>query len=80
MSRSQGLADESRRSPGAFREVRFEYSTDFPVVLSQLKIALLASTYQAGKLAVIGTRDGKETFEFHHVMVRFLTSLLHYPP
>ena len=47
--------------------MRFEYSPDFPVVLSQLKISLLVSTYQAGKLAVIGTRDGKVTFKFHHL-------------
>lgn len=58
---------EPQTSPAEYREVRFEYSADFPIVLSQLKISLLVSTYQAGKLAVIGTRDGKVTFEFHHL-------------
>ncbi len=51
----------------AYREVRFEYSADLPTILSQLNISLLVSTYQAGKLAVIGTRQGKVTFEFHQL-------------
>lgn len=59
--------NEPQSSPAEYREVRFEYSADFPVVLSQLKISLLVSTYQAGKLAVIGTHDGKVTFDFHQL-------------
>lgn len=54
-------------TPEKYREVRFEYSADFPEVLSRLNISLLVSTYQAGKLAVIGTRDGQATFEFHNL-------------
>ena len=69
---STSLFDEVRSaiappSSAEYREVRFEYSADFPVVLSQLKVSLLVSTYQAGKLAVIGTGEGKVTFEFHHL-------------
>lgn len=52
-------------APCGYREVRFDYSADLPVILSTLHVSLLVSTYQAGKVVVVGTRDGKVTFEFH---------------
>ena len=45
------IADEKRP---VRREVRFEYSREFPAILEHLNAALLVSTYQAGKLAVVG--------------------------
>jgi uncharacterized protein (TIGR03032 family) len=48
------------------REVRFEYSREFPRVLEHLGAGLLISTYQAGKLAVVGTHQGQLTFAFHN--------------
>lgn len=49
------------------REVRFEYTAEFPRVLDRLHAALLISTYQAGKLCVVGVRDGRLTFSFHNL-------------
>src|SRR4051794_21162612 len=48
------------------REVRYEYSPGFAGILSGLRTSLLVSTYQAGKLVVVGVRDGKLTFSFHN--------------
>ena len=48
------------------REVRFEYSQEFPLILQRLKVSLLVSTYQAGKLAVVGVHDGQVRFAFHN--------------
>ena len=49
----------------ALRAVRFEYTPEFPRVLESLDTALLVSTYQAGKLLVIGVEAGRLTFAFH---------------
>jgi len=46
-------------------EVRFEYTPEFPRVLESLGSTLLVSTYQAGKLLVIGVHAGQLTFAFH---------------
>jgi protein O-GlcNAc transferase len=52
------------QTPG-MREVRFEYTREFPLVLEHLHAALAVSTYQAGKLVVIGVHGGQLTFAFH---------------
>jgi protein O-GlcNAc transferase len=57
-----GTMDETRSH---LREVRFGYSQEFPRVLEQLNAALLISTYQAGRLVVVGLHEGKLTFSFH---------------
>jgi hypothetical protein len=50
---------EAGREPTAaapgLREARYRYSASFPEVLQQAGCSLLVSTYQAGKLAAIGT-------------------------
>ncbi|MGL4550306.1 MAG: TIGR03032 family protein [Gemmataceae bacterium] len=46
-------------------EVRYEHSPGFPALLSELGVSLLVSTYQAGKLLVLGTREGRLTTSFH---------------
>lgn len=48
------------------REIRFEHSSDLARVLADLNGSLLISTYQAGKLAVIGTSDEKLSLSFHN--------------
>ena len=39
------------------REINFEHSPDFVNILRETGISLLVSTYQAGKLVVLGTND-----------------------
>ena len=46
-------------------EVQFEHTPNFAHVLEQLQVTLLVSTYQAGKLLVIGSHAGKLSFAFH---------------
>ena len=48
------------------REVRFEHSQDFAQVLARLNASLLISTYQAGKLAMLGSRGEKLKLSFHN--------------
>lgn len=48
-----------------FRDVDYRHSRNLPQLLAELHASLLISTYQAGKLAVIGARDGKLAIEFH---------------
>lgn len=45
----------------AVTEVRFEHSRDFPDILAQLGVSLLVSTYQAGKVLVIGADPSTPT-------------------
>jgi uncharacterized protein (TIGR03032 family) len=48
------------------REVRHEYSPGFPSILAGLGASLVVSTYQAGKVVVVGAREGKLTLSFHN--------------
>lgn len=50
-----------------YREVRFEHSRDFPGILAQLGVSLLISTYQAGKVIVLGAVDDKLALSFHNL-------------
>jgi uncharacterized protein (TIGR03032 family) len=53
------------------REMRHEYTRSLPSLLSQLGISLLVSTYQAGKVVVVGVAEGELTLSYHnfeHVM------------
>lgn len=47
------------------REVRYEYSPQFPAVLAELRSSLLVSTYQAGKLGVFFAHHGQLQMAFH---------------
>ena len=40
-------------------EVRFEYTAQFPAILEHLKASVLVTTYQAGKLFVLGGHAGR---------------------
>src|SRR5262245_11243254 len=48
------------------REVRHEYTHSLPPLLSQLGVSLLVSTYQAGKVAVVGVADGELALSYHN--------------
>ncbi|MDA1165404.1 MAG: TIGR03032 family protein [Planctomycetota bacterium] len=47
--------------------VKYEYSPDFPGILKHLGASLALSTYQAGKVAVIGVQDDALQFSFHNL-------------
>lgn len=49
-----------------FQEFRFEHSPMFLEILQHCRCSLLVSTYQAGKLAVIGAHQGKLEVSLHH--------------
>jgi uncharacterized protein (TIGR03032 family) len=52
-------------APASAREVRYEHSLNLAPLLEHLRVTLLVSTYQAGKLVLVGARDGKPEFSFH---------------
>ena len=45
--------------------VEYEHSTNLPGVLQQLNLSVLISTYQAGKLVVVGSSNNTPAFSFH---------------
>lgn len=42
----------------------FEYTPNLPSLLERLRLSLFVSTYQAGKLVVVGARNGELVFSF----------------
>ena len=48
------------------REVRYEYSLNLAPILKRFALSLLVSTYQAGKLGVIGVDGETLRFSFHN--------------
>src|SRR5262249_2385368 len=57
---------EGRADP-AQREVRYEYSLNLAPLLTQLGAALVVSTYQAGKLVVVGgAPQGEPALSLHN--------------
>ena len=57
--------DPSSANQTSMREVRFEHSPQFPAILERLRVSVLVSTYQSGKLLVIGCDAGRLNFAFH---------------
>jgi uncharacterized protein (TIGR03032 family) len=55
-----------RATDRAMREVRYEFADNLPGLLEHLGISVLISTYQAGKLAVIGGARGDLDLTFHN--------------
>jgi uncharacterized protein (TIGR03032 family) len=53
-------------SAPATREIRHEYARSLPPLLSQLGVFLLVSTYQAGKVAVVGVADDEFALSYHN--------------
>ncbi len=54
----------SGRTP-ALTPVRYEHTHSFPGLLERLRVCLLVSTYQAGKLLVLGAPQGALACTFH---------------
>jgi uncharacterized protein (TIGR03032 family) len=48
------------------REVRHEYTRNWPRILEHLGASLLVSTYQAGKVVVVGTGPGGLELSYHN--------------
>src|SRR5262245_57954114 len=52
--------------PSTTREVRFEFSPAFASLLEKLRVSLLVSTYQAGKLVAVSANQGGLSMSFHN--------------
>ncbi|HUT93241.1 MAG TPA: TIGR03032 family protein [Thermoguttaceae bacterium] len=64
---SPDVNDPSPAASGpADREVRYEHSRNIAPLLSRLRASLLVSTYQAGKLVVVGARQDTLSLAFHN--------------
>lgn len=59
-------APQDRDAATAYREVRYEYSLNLVPLLTRLGASLLVSTYQAGKLGVVGVHQGKLALSLHN--------------
>ncbi|MCC6508523.1 MAG: TIGR03032 family protein [Pirellulaceae bacterium] len=51
-------------SEPTLREVRYEYTPRLPEILTHLRASILVTTYQAGKLLVLGAHENKLTISF----------------
>lgn len=61
----RGSLASSDASGSRMQELRYTHSENLADLLSQLRITLLISTYQAGKVVVVGVHDGQLTFSLH---------------
>jgi uncharacterized protein (TIGR03032 family) len=69
IARSHQPRDAAVATPAAephMREVRHEYSRAFPSLLGQLGVSLVVSTYQAGKVVLVGAHQGELTLTYHN--------------
>ena len=57
---------DAPRPDDAQREVRYEHTREFPRILAQQRISVLVSTYQAGKLVVLGSHENRLSLSFHN--------------
>lgn len=55
---------ESDSASRAVREVRYEHTPNLPEILAHAGVSLLVTTYQAGKLLVLGSHAGRLTIAF----------------
>ena len=56
--------DDDEVTQPKMREVRYEYTPRLPEILTHLNASILVTTYQAGKLLVLGAHEGKLTISF----------------
>jgi uncharacterized protein (TIGR03032 family) len=54
------------KSKDSVREVRYESTNNFAPILAHLGVSVVVSTYQAGKLVVLGTQAGALSLDFHN--------------
>ena len=57
---------QEQKNSQPMREIRHEYTRSLPPLLSQLGVSLLVSTYQAGKVVVVGIADGELALSYHN--------------
>ena len=65
MSESYGDLEPQSQTLSS-REVRFEHAKNLAATLSRAGMSILISTYQAGKIAVLGACDGVLDLSFHN--------------
>jgi len=58
------IADEESSGADRVLEVRYEFTPVLADILSHLKASLMVTTYQAGKLLVLGVHDGQLKISF----------------
>ncbi len=56
--------DNAEAQDSQLRAVRFEYSPPLPSILTHINASILITTYQAGKLLVLGAHEGKLKISF----------------
>ena len=61
-----GAAPPERAGAPPTREIRHEYTRSLPPLLNQLGVSLLVSTYQAGKVVVVGVARDELTLSYHN--------------
>src|SRR6187401_1127761 len=61
-----GVSPREQKNVAPTREVRHEYTHSLPPLLAQLGVSLLVSTYQAGKVVVVGVAQGELTLSYHN--------------
>ncbi len=59
-------AQDPSAPEAAYREIRFRHSRDFARILAESGASLLVSTYQAGKLVVVGTGESGLHLSMHN--------------
>jgi len=62
---SNAIGQEGESS-GAPRLIHYEHSLNLAPLLGELGVTLLITTYQAGKLVVVGTQQGQLALSFHN--------------
>lgn len=59
-------APDGAGSPLGPTQVDYDFSTNLPALLDRIGASLVVSTYQAGKVFTVGTREGRLVIRFHH--------------
>ncbi len=64
---SQAKPATSSSETEKLREIRHEYTPSLPKLLADLKVSLIISTYQAGKVVVVGVdAEGRLSLSYHN--------------
>lgn len=66
MEPTESQPGETHVGTNPTREVPHEYTLNFPRILEHLGASLLVSTYQAGKVVVIGSGAGELSLSYHN--------------
>lgn len=64
MPRMQQISHDEETPEQRLREFRFAYSPQLPQILEHLNASVLVTTYQAGKLLVLGVKEDKLNISF----------------